>query len=131
VILLDTHAWLWWIRGDTTELPSAIRDHIDSSPDPIPVASGSCLEVAWLAKKGRISLPVAIDDFFAKAIDGAGLVLLPLTPRIAARSAFLPDIHRDPIDRVLIATAQEHDADLVTRDDAISRYPDVRIRWKA
>ncbi len=92
-----------------------MRDLISSSPDPIAVASVSCLEIAWLAKKGRISLPVPIDDFFVKAIDGAGLVLLSLTPRIAARSAFLPDIHRDPIDRVLIATAQEHDADLVTR----------------
>jgi PIN domain nuclease of toxin-antitoxin system len=131
VILLDTHTWLWWIRGDTTELPSALRDLIGSSPDPIAVASVSCLEVAWLAKKGRVSLPVPIDDFFVKAIDGAGLVLLPLTPRIAARSAFLPDIHRDPIDRVLIATAQEHDADLLTKDDVISRYPDVRVRWKA
>ena len=130
MILLDTHTWLWWIRGDTTELPAAMRDLISSSPDPIAVASVSCLEVAWLSKKGRISLPVPIDEFFVKAIEGAGLVLLSLTPKIAARSAFLPDIHRDPIDRVLIATAQEHDADLVTRDDAISRYPDVRIRWK-
>ena len=91
----------------------------------------SCLEVAWLAKKGRISLPVQIEDFFVKAIEGSWLVLLPLTPRIAARSAFLPDIHHDPIDRVLIATAQEHDADLVTRDGIMSRCPNVRTRWKA
>lgn len=131
MILLDTHTWLWWIRGDTVELPPAMRELISSSPDPIAVASVSCLEVAWLAKRGRISLPVPIEDFFVKAIEGSGLVLLPLTPRIAARSAFLPDIHRDPIDRVLIATAQEHDADLVTRDGVISRYPDVRTRWKA
>jgi len=131
VIVLDTHAWLWWIRGDTIELPSAMREIIDNSSGFVALASVSCLEVAWLAKKGRISLPIPIDDFFVKAIDGSGLVLLPLTPSIAARSAFLPDIHRDPIDRVLIATALEHDAELVTRDGMISQYPDVRIRWSS
>lgn len=131
MIVLDTHAWLWWIRGDTLELPSAMRDIIDNSPESVAVASVSCLEVAWLAKKGRISLPMPIDDFFVKAIDGSGLVLLPLTPRIAARSAFLPDIHRDPIDRVLIATALEHNAELATRDGLISQYPDVRVRWSS
>ena len=110
-------------------MPPAMREFIGASPGPVAVASVSCLEVAWLAKKGRIVLPVPIDDFFAKAIEGAGLVLLPLTPRIAARSAFLPDIHRDPIDRVLVATALEYDADLVTKDDAISRYPDIHVRW--
>jgi PIN domain nuclease of toxin-antitoxin system len=45
--------------------------------------------------------------------------------------AFLPDIHRDPIGRVLISTAQGHDADLVTSDGIIFRYLDVRTRWKA
>jgi PIN domain nuclease of toxin-antitoxin system len=82
-----------------------------------------------LAKKGRVVLPVPIDEFFLKAIDGAGLLLLPLTPSIAVRSAFLPDIHKDPIDRVLIATALEHNAELATKDDAIRRYPEVRVRW--
>jgi PIN domain nuclease of toxin-antitoxin system len=129
VIVLDTHTWLWWIRGDSPELPQAMREIISNSPDPIAVASVSCLEVAWLSKKGRIALPVPIEEFFLKAIDGAGLLLLPLTPTIAARSAFLPDIHKDPIDRVLIATALEHDAELATKDDTIRRYPEVRICW--
>ena len=106
-----------------------MRELIDNSPEAVAVASVYCLEVAWLAKKGRISLPTPIDDFFDKAIGGSGLVLLPLTPRIAARSAFLPEIHRDPIDRVIIATALDHDADLATRDRTISRYPDVRVKW--
>ena len=79
MIVLDTHTWLWWIRGDAPELPQAMRDLISNSPDPIAVASVSCLEVAWLSKKGRVALPVPIDEFFLKAIDGAGLLLLPLT----------------------------------------------------
>lgn len=51
-----------------------------------------------------------------------------LTPRIAARSAALPDIHRDPIDRVIIASAIDYD-ELLTRDGMIARYPGVRVRW--
>lgn len=80
-------------------------------------------------EEGRIALPVSIEEFFTKAIDQAGLVLLPLTPLIAARSAALPDLHRDPIDRVIIATAMEHDAELVSKDELVSRYPGVRVRW--
>jgi PIN domain nuclease of toxin-antitoxin system len=129
VILLDTHAWLWWAQGAAGELPAALYDTITRSTDVVSIASVSCLEVAWLVKRRRVDLPLPIDDFFTKAIDEAGLVLIPLTPRIAARSAFLPDIHRDPIDRVLIATALEYDAELATRDEIIGRYPGVRVRW--
>lgn len=59
MIVLDTHTWLWWIRGDSPELPQAMRELISNSPEPIAVASVSCFEVAWLSKKGRIALPCA------------------------------------------------------------------------
>lgn len=121
MIVLDTHAWLWWV-GASSEL-------IAQAPGPVGIASLSCLEVAWLAKKGRITLPLPIASFFEKAIDGAGLSLLPLTPAVAARAAFLPDVHRDPIDRVIIATAMEHDAELISKDETVARYPGVRVRW--
>jgi len=55
--------------------------------------------------------------------------LLPLTPSIAAKSAALPDIHRDPIDRVIVATAIEHGAELVSKDELVGRYPSVQVRW--
>ncbi|WP_438031028.1 type II toxin-antitoxin system VapC family toxin [Sorangium sp. So ce233] len=129
MILLDTHAWLWWIQGTEDALPSKTRALIEHEPGPVGIASVSCLEVAWLVKKGRIVLPVSIEDFFIKAIDQAGLILLPLTPLITARSAALPDLRRDPIDRVIIATAMEHNAELVSKDELVSRYPGVRVRW--
>jgi PIN domain nuclease of toxin-antitoxin system len=131
VIVLDTHTWLWWIQGTAAELPAKMKALINDESASVGVASVSCLEVAWLAKKGRVVLPVPIDEFFTGALDGAGIILLPLTPVIAARSAALPDLHRDPIDRVIIATAMEHDADLVSRDELVSRYPGVRVRWES
>lgn len=128
MILLDTHAWLWWV-ANASELPARMRTVINEGAEFVAVASISCLEIAWLAKKGRIALPVPVEEFFDRAIEQAGLQLLPLTPKIAARSAALPDIHKDPIDRVLVATAIELNASLVTRDTVIPSYPGVRVRW--
>jgi PIN domain nuclease of toxin-antitoxin system len=129
VILLDTHAWLWW-AASSPELPASLRRAIANRNEPVGVSAVSCLEVAWLVKKGRIVLPVSVEGFFADAIDGAGFELIALTPRIAALSAVLPDIHRDPIDRVLIATAIDVNAVLATKDATIATYPGVRIRWE-
>ena len=103
MILLDTHAWLWWVQGSAS-LPKKAVDRIRSA-DVVAVASVSCLEVAWLAKKGRVVLPDTVERFFEEALDKAGLRLLPLTPRIAAQAVALPDIHRDPIDRVIVANS--------------------------
>jgi PIN domain nuclease of toxin-antitoxin system len=128
VIILDTHAWLWWTQANMTELPAGARDRV-ANADMVAVASVSCLEVAWLAKKGRIVLPMPIEAFFDAALDKAGLALLPLTPTIAARSAALPEIHRDPIDRVIIASAIEHDAELLSKDRVVTGYPGVRVVW--
>jgi PIN domain nuclease of toxin-antitoxin system len=80
VIVLDTHVWLWWL-ANATELPLAMSNLISAGNEPVAVASMSCLEVAWLAKKGRIVLPVPVDQFFESALDRAGLQLLPLTPK--------------------------------------------------
>jgi PIN domain nuclease of toxin-antitoxin system len=93
------------------------------------VASVSCLEVALLLKKGRLDISGELVEWFALALDGAGVQLLPLSPSVAARSAALPDIHRDPIDRVLIATAMEYSATLITKDLDMRAYPDVHAVW--
>ncbi|MDX2020821.1 MAG: type II toxin-antitoxin system VapC family toxin [Deltaproteobacteria bacterium] len=128
MIVLDTHAWLWWIQGNTVDLPDAVKQRIDAS-DTVSVSAVSCLEVAWLEKKRRIALPLPITDFLKLALEGSRIGLLPLTPTIAARSAALPEIHRDPIDRIIIATAIEHSAELISRDRIFTRYPDVRVQW--
>ena len=128
MIILDTHTWLWWVQANTADLPKVVRQKIDTS-DLVAVSVLSCLEVAWLEKKGRITLPVSVTDFFESALTGSGILLLPLTPAIAAKSSSLPDIHRDPIDQIIIATPIEHDAELISRDGVFARYPDVRVQW--
>ncbi len=82
-----------------------------------------------LVRKGRLELSTDLNAWFGMAIDQSGVDLLPLTPGIAARSALLPDLYRDPVDRVLIATALEYDALMVTKDRDISSYTEIRARW--
>jgi PIN domain nuclease of toxin-antitoxin system len=109
-------------------LPQKAVERIRTA-DIVAVASVSCLEVAWLARKGRIVLPITVEEFFEEALDRAGLQLLPLTPQIAARSAVLPEIHPDPIDRVIVATAIEHTANLLSKDRMIAKHPGIDVGW--
>lgn len=89
----------------------------------------SCLEVALLTRKGRIELPCALNRWFALALGESQIELLPLTPEIATISTELPDIHKDPADRIIIATAQSHKAMLATVDETIRRYPNLEFAW--
>jgi PIN domain nuclease of toxin-antitoxin system len=127
VILLDTHVWLWWAFG-SDDLPIATKNLIETAPE-VAVSTISCLEIALLTKKGRIFLSLPAAEWLPWSLSILQLSLLPLTPKIAARSVLLPDLHADPMDRVIIATALEHDADLISKDKIISSYPDVRVKW--
>lgn len=129
MILLDTHTWLWWVCQDKDRIPTSVSSRIETAKDPVAVASVSCLEIALLQKKGRIEIRSGLEEWFDLALVGSGIHLLPLTPTIAARSSMLPDIHRDPVDRVLIATAQVNNAVFLTRDKDIGRFPGVEVQW--
>ncbi len=128
MILLDTHVWIWWVTRQADRLPLTWTQRIAGSSETVAVASVSCLEVALLEKKRRLRLDRDINDWFAMALASAGIDVVPLTPAIAARSARLPDLHADPIDRVIVATALEHDAALLTKDATILRYSGIRVQ---
>jgi len=87
------------------------------------------LEVSVLVKKGRLELSQRLESWFELAIEGCGIELIPLTPVIAARTLSVPDVHKDPIDRTLIATAKCHDALMVTKDRDIAACGEIRTRW--
>ncbi len=129
MIVLDTHAWLWWVNSVPGTLPAPLLDKLESEGTRVGVASISCLEVALLPRKGRIELPCALNRWFALALSESQIELLPLTPEIATASTELPDIHKDPADRIIIATAQAHSAVLATADETIRRYPNLGVTW--
>lgn len=127
MIILDTHVWLWWINQDLAQLGNAWRDALERT-DRVGVSAISCLKVAWLVHHGRIALPESTDTWFEKALEGSGIDLVPITPAIAQRAAELPEHHRDPQDRLIIATALVHDAQLLSADGKFAMYEELKGR---
>jgi len=125
VIVLDTHAWLWF-SSDPDRLGKAARQALRSSR-PRGVAAVSCWEIAALAARGRIELDDAPVRWMEASLAERRIELLPLTPAEAGLSATLG--LRDPFDRLIVGTALAYSADLVTADRAITDARIVRTIW--
>jgi PIN domain nuclease of toxin-antitoxin system len=127
VIVLDTHIWVWW-ADDSPRLSAAHRQAIDADPtEDVGVSAISCWEVALLKVRGRLVLRVPVERWIEDALDHPRIRLLELTPRIAVASTRLPgEFHRDPADRIIVATARVYDSALLTADEQILDYPHVR-----
>ena len=125
LILLDTHTWIWLINGDEQLKSSEALPLIEQAAQlsNVKVSAISVWEVSMLEGKGRISFSMDCLDWVKQALDAPGLSLVPLTPEIAVLSSRLPgDFHGDPADRILVATALELGASLVTKDGKILTY---------
>lgn len=123
-LLLDTHIFLWLMSGDTA-LEDKIKTQIihAAKTNTLVISAISIWEIAMLVKKGRITLHSPVRDWVQQALETPGLSLLNLTPEIFCESTLLPgELHKDPADRMIIATARLHQASLLTRDDNILHY---------
>jgi PIN domain nuclease of toxin-antitoxin system len=129
VIVLDTHAWLWWV-AEPERLSRRAREAIDSSED-LGVATISCWEVAMLAEGGRIELDRPIEAWINRAIADARTQSLPLTSTIAVGAALLGrrGFQGDPADRIIYSTARDTGAGLVTRDRALRNFDPRGTIW--
>jgi PIN domain nuclease of toxin-antitoxin system len=117
ILLLDAHALLWWL-GDNAELGSQARAAIADPLNDVLVSAAIVWEIEIKRALGKLEAPDGLVD----ALEPAGLGSLPITLRDAENAARLPDHHRDPFDRMLVAQAQRLEAVLVTRDDVFSAY---------
>lgn len=124
-LLLDTHIALWLDRGSDRLRPST-RAKIDDcwrSGGTILLSAVSVWEIALLVDSGRIELDVPIEKWIKRFVTRPGIEALPLSLNAASRSYELHHLeHRDPADRLLIATAMELACPLVTYDGRISRF---------
>lgn len=127
MIVLDTHIWLWWIARDDRQLKRPWLEKITHA-DQVGVSAISCFEVAWLVRHDRIELPEPLERWFEKALAGSGITLMAITPEIARIAVQLPEHHRDPQDRLIIATAVAHDARLISADGKFSLYHELHGR---
>ena len=128
MIVLDTHIWVWWVH-DAPELPDEYRTIIEAhETGGFGISAISCWEVAKLVEKGRLGLPLPIQDWLDHALGYPGMQLLPLTPQIAIASTHLPQpFHKDPADQLIVATARVYNCPLVTMDTLIRAYPHVQL----
>jgi len=90
------------------------------------VSPVSCFELALASQKGRLLLPCPAREWIDAALDPSGISLLPLTPAICVRATELSAIHRDPFDRLIMATALEWQARLASVDAVINSYPEMQ-----
>lgn len=127
MILLDTHAWVWWVHGEERLSPNQLNAIQENESDTIGVSAISCWEVAKLVERGRLELPEPLETWFEQAFSYPGIRIMDLTPEVAIESTCLPgEFHRDPADQMIVATARVYDCPLVTADKKITTYPHVR-----
>ena len=128
VIVLDTHAWIWWL-AEPAKLGKRAKEHLGSAPS-IGVSAISCWEIATLVAKRRLGLDRDVLEWLEAACHQPRLDLIPITPAIAVRSTRLPpEFRADPADRIIVATAAIFGATLITKDDGIRGFSRVPTAW--
>jgi len=119
-LLLDTHCWIWLQLGDLEKFSQGTIEQIRRSgaTGMLRVSAISVWEIAMLESKGRIRIHMDCLEWVRRALE-----TVPLSPEIAVESNRLPGSpHGDPADRILIATARNLGARLMTRDQALLDY---------
>jgi PIN domain nuclease of toxin-antitoxin system len=129
VVVLDTHTWIW-AASKPDELSETVGQHM-AEANLIGVSAISVWEVALLASKGRVKLDRPVDSWIQLALIFDHRVLeVPLTAPIALRSIELraDGLLGDPSDQILLATAKQNDAFLLTKDRRLREYaPDIAV----
>jgi len=131
VIVLDTHALIWWIN-DPGLLGRAARRAINDAAErnELFVSVISAWEIALLSEKGRLVLTMDVRDWLARCEALPFLSFIPLSVAIAVESVRLADFpHPDPADRIIVATAMSLGAKLATKDSRLINYANIKTVW--
>lgn len=123
-LLLDTHTLIWAL-SEPGRLSPAARALIEDSANEVFTSAASAWEIAIKAGLGKIDFPL---EDLSREMEAAGFIELPVSIRHAILVRGLPQYHRDPFDRLLVAQAIAEQVVLVSRDPALHAYP-VPIRW--
>jgi PIN domain nuclease of toxin-antitoxin system len=124
--LLDTHTIIWHLE-DSPRLPSRLAEIIDNNENSIYYSSVSLWEIAIKVNSGKLELRFTFDEFL-DGVKHSVIELLQIEDEHLKRLSTLPLIHRDPFDRLLIATALAEKLTIITADDDIHKY-DVPWVW--
>jgi PIN domain nuclease of toxin-antitoxin system len=128
VIVLDTHTWLWYAT-ESEKLSKLAKARINRA-EALGVHPISCWEIAMLSSEGRLKLSMDVTQWVGHALERPKVELLPFTPAAAIRAAGLGgDFPGDPADRLIVGTALEMGAPVVTKDQRITDWGHVQIIW--
>lgn len=129
--LLDTHAWIWWVDQDARlgAKTIAVLDSLPRDQRPF-LCDISLWEVAMLVERGRLELDLPLGEWLDAAAHPRSVQIVSITQRIAAAVASLPDsFHRDPADRLIVATSRALGIPVLSHDRLINRSRLV-TRWR-
>lgn len=130
-ILLDTHAWLWWVTHDRRlSRPARAAINTAQRDNDLWLSLISVWEIAKKVEKRQLTFDRPLSDWLDAATTMAGLQLAELTRPILVDSCALPPpFVGDPADQIIVATARHHGAVIVTKDRKIRQYLHARAVW--
>jgi len=123
--LLDTHAIIWCIDKQVSKLSPKAREIILNPRNTIYISVASLWEIAIKSNLGKLDLSV---DFLLNELEQSEFGLLQIKNSYLRGLETLPQIHKDPFDRLIISTAQAEGATLLTADENIQEY-DIKWAW--
>jgi PIN domain nuclease of toxin-antitoxin system len=126
-LLLDTHAFLWWV-SDHASMSGPARAAIADADNEVLLSAASCWEMAIKTSLGKLTLSESLERFIPAQLAMNRFQLLPIDLRHTLRVAGLPWHHRDPFDRLLVAQCQHESLTLLSADATLARY-DIAVRW--
>ena len=124
-LLLDTRCWLW-MQATPGHFSTAARRMVDDNDNVLLLSPVSAWEIAAKHALGRLTLPVAPEEYVPSRMKSSGVDALPLQHSHALQVAALPWHHRDPFDRLLIAQAQVEGLPILSADRQLEAY-DVEV----
>lgn len=132
MIVLDTHTWVWWASDPSQLSPTAAArlEQATGQGGPVYLSSISVWEVAMLVQRGRLELSLEVEDWIAHSESVPAVEFVPVSNHLALRSVTLPgELHGDPADRLIVATARYLGLPLITRDRKLRAYEHVETVW--
>lgn len=127
-MLLDT-CTLLWLASTPAELPGYVRRVIADNAGNLFISAITAFEIGIKHQRGALRLPLAPADWIAQVLDNHNVQSIAVDWQVAERSTALPLLHKDPADRIIIATSLATGAPIITPDTAIKQYPGVSVVW--
>jgi PIN domain nuclease of toxin-antitoxin system len=126
-VLLDTHAFIWWVTNDP-QLSQTARDTIADPKNTVLFSVVNAWEIIIKQGTGKLTLPEPAEIYIPSRIAANQFVILPVNLPHILQVALLPELHRDPFDRLLIAQSQTEQIPIISIDRYVVQYP-VNVIW--